>query len=66
MDLDPSATRRGPFQVAVALVLCTALGAVAGAFLIPGEDWTVLRKILVGTGIGLWCGLLITARRLMM
>lgn len=65
MDLDPSATRRGPKQIVVALVLCTTIGALAGPFLIPA-DWTVLRKVLVGTGIGAWCGLLISARRLMM
>lgn len=65
MDLNPSATRRGPVQVAVALVLCTVLGAALGAYLIPG-DWTVARKVAVGTGIGAWCGLLISARRLMM
>ena len=65
MDLDPSATRRGPFQIVVALVLCTLLGAVVGAYVIPG-DWTTLRKVTVGTGIGAWCGLLISARRLMM
>ena len=65
MDLDPSATRRGPTQIVVALVLCTAIGALLGGVLIPG-DWTLLRKVVVGTGIGAWCGLLISARRLMM
>ncbi len=66
MDLDPSATRRGYKQVAVALVSCTAIGALLGPWLLDMTDWTLARKILVGTGIGAWCGLLISARRLMM
>lgn len=65
MDLDPSVTRRGPLQIVVALVACTLLGALLGGYLIPG-DWTLVRKVVVGTGIGAWCGLLISARRLMM
>lgn len=65
MDLDPSATRRGPVQVAVAITLCTAIGAIAGYFLIDA-DWTDGRKVLVGVAIGAWCGLLLSARRLMM
>ncbi|MFN7142921.1 MAG: hypothetical protein ACK4YP_04040 [Myxococcota bacterium] len=65
MDLDPSATRRGPLQVVVALVLCTAIGAACGHLLITA-DWADTRKLLVGAALGLWCGLLLSTRRLMM
>lgn len=65
MDLDPSATRRGHAQIAVALLLSIVIGAVVGAFLLDAE-WTLARRVLVGTAIGAWCGLMVTARRLMM
>lgn len=66
MDLDPSATRRGYTQVAVALIICTTLGAALGPLLLEMTDWSLARRVLVGTGLGAWCGLLISARRLMM
>jgi uncharacterized membrane protein YfcA len=65
MDLDPSVTRRGYTQVAIALVACTLIGTALGGWLIDA-DWTLARKLLVGAAIGAWCGLLISARRLMM
>ena len=67
MDLDPSAARRrGTLQIVVALAVCTGLGALLGPWLLDMTDWSLFRRVIVGTGIGAWCGLLISARRLMM
>jgi hypothetical protein len=47
-----------------ALVACVALGAVAGPLLLE-VDWGLPRRILAGAFLGGWCGLLLTASRLL-
>ncbi|MFZ5478464.1 MAG: hypothetical protein ACOZNI_16970 [Myxococcota bacterium] len=51
----------------VALLACTAIGVATGA-LWPTfweTDWSLVRRIGAGALLGAWCGLILTARRLL-
>ncbi|MDH3210982.1 MAG: hypothetical protein OEM05_00685 [Myxococcales bacterium] len=50
--------------ITVALLGCTAIGAVLGVALLTGE-WSVIRRALAGAVAGAGAGLFVTATRLL-